>query len=60
MKFKELTDGSYFQVEADAQAGMDVTYVKALENGASHNAVRTDNSNQTIRIDDNVRVVPIL
>lgn len=57
MKFKDLPDGSTFKIEEDVKAGMDVVYVKAIEDGGSHNSVRTDNSNQTIYISDNVRVV---
>ncbi len=59
MKFKELPDGETFQIEEDVKAGMDIKYVKALEDGGPHNSVRTDNSNQTIYIADNVRVVPV-
>ncbi|XAG95331.1 hypothetical protein MIF8_40 [Erwinia phage MIF8] len=60
MKFKYLPDGTKFRITQDMEAGMDVVYVKALEDGPYHNAVRTDNSSLAIRIDDNVRVVPIL
>lgn len=58
MKFKYLPDGTKFRITQDMNVGMDVVYVKALEDGGIHNAVRTDNSNQTIRIDDHVQVTP--
>lgn len=59
MKFKELIDGSTFQVEEDAKAGMDVTYLKTLEDDGDYNAVRIDNSNIGIYIADDVRVITV-
>ena len=37
---------------------MNVVYVKAVEDGGPHNAVRVDNSAQTIRIPDDFDVTP--
>ena len=59
MKFKDLPDGSTFQVEEDVKAGMNVIYVKAVEDGLPHNAVKIDNSNQTVYIADNIRVIQL-
>lgn len=59
MKFKDLPDGSTFQVEEDVKAGMNVIYVKAVEDGPPHNAVRVDNSSQAIYIADNIRVIQV-
>lgn len=59
MKFRDLEDGAFFRVAEDVKAGMDVVYMKTIEDGGPHNSVRTDNSNQTIRIADDVRVVTV-
>lgn len=57
MKFKDLPDGSTFKIEEDVKAGMDITYLKTIEDGGPYNSVRIDNANQTIYISNNVRVV---
>lgn len=54
MKFKELADGTSFHVEADYEAGLDITYVKHSDTGI---CTRTDNPNQTIRIADDIKVI---
>lgn len=59
MKFKDLPDGTEFRVTLDMKAGMDVVYVKAVEDGARHNAVRVDTPSQTVSIPPNFEVTPV-
>lgn len=59
MIFEELPDGAHFKLLVDVRYGMSVTYIKTMEDGPNHNAVRLNNSNQTIHINKDMEVIPV-